>query len=222
MKYLRVIIDIVVWFCIGVLLVGIPTLLFHTKPKEKVVPVRISPIVRLVKDGKTFCSGVVIRRDLVLTALHCVSSPVMFSAPVLDADAIEIRGVDNKPLNAFGHVVNAREQLDQAIIQGNFESFQPMKVTMTVSDLLTYQKKGEHFMACGYPLGGGLFCQNVFFDSNKEFMWAMHGVILPGMSGGPVVAQDGSVVATNDAVEGELSIVAPVWNIDGMYPEAKK
>lgn len=220
-KLLQAATDLGVFAILFLLVIGLPFLLKPHAPPDKKVPVKISSIVRLVRDEATFCSGVVIRHDLVLTAYHCVAEVTPFGSTSLRDEPVEIRAEDNKPIQVWGHPVAARPQLDQAILIGNFGLFEPRRVEMNIRQLLSYQKRGLPLMACGYPMGGELFCQTVLFDSTKDFMWAVKGLLLPGMSGGPVSVDD-AVVATNDAVSGEYSIVAPVWNLNTALPEEEK
>ena len=43
-------------------------------------------------------------------------------------------------------------------------------------------------------------------------MWILKGELLPGMSEGPMMMDDGTVIAINDAVENEFSVVVPLFN----------
>src|ERR1700692_2509663 len=59
----------------------------------------LRPIVRLTKNGRTFCSGTVINSHTIVTAAHCVVQENPFEAltgPTLK-DEIEIRENDNLP-----------------------------------------------------------------------------------------------------------------------------
>jgi V8-like Glu-specific endopeptidase len=205
-------------FCFTVVMIVV---LLSRKSSQPNISVRLSPIVRLMSNGETFCSGVVIRKDIILTAAHCVAETSPLGNKHVNTGSIEIRGEDNKPVNTFGRVVSLRPKTDQAIITGSFILFEPRNTVYSVEELVKLQQKGNKFVACGYPLGGDLFCQSVFFDNNNGFMWAVKGVLLPGMSGGPVFSDAGLVIAINDSVNGELSMISPTWNVDTMFPKNK-
>lgn len=179
-------------------------------------PVKLSAIVRLVRDGRTFCSGVVIDKTTILTASHCVISSDIFGGVRLNTAEIEIRAPDNRPLGVVAQVKPSAIllQLDRAILKGDFTQFEPAGYINDVQENVATRIKDNVFMSCGYPLGGKLFCTKTVFVSNYGFMMEVKGVLIPGMSGGPTFTSDGRVVALNIAVEGEFSIISPVYNVN--------
>ena len=42
----------------------------------------------------------------------------------------------------------------------------------------------------------------------------LQAAVIPGMSGGPVLLRDGTVVAVNVAVDGNRAVVSPIYNLD--------
>lgn len=183
-----------------------------SKPKET----KLGSIVRLVREGRTTCTGVVVSEDTIITAMHCVVIEGPFG-PMINPSEIEIRDATNTPVSAYGKPIGARQQLDQAVIHGDFQKFAARKTITGVSELNKLAKYDVTLVACGYPLGGALHCNNLQFKELYDFFWATNGLLLPGMSGGPVMLEDGTVVALNVAVTKDKSIVSPIYNIELLY-----
>lgn len=191
-------------------------LLFAVK-KEK----GLDPIVRLVQDNHTFCSGTVVNDTTIITAAHCllVLTPMggmMNSAP------IEIRTNENKPLGIWGSAYYATTQMDQGLVKGDFRKFDPKAYISDPEVLAKLRKRSPKFTSCGYPLGGNLFCTTIDYKGQFDFMWAGTGILLPGMSGGPSMLEDGTVVAVNVAVNGNEAFVSPIYNLDFSFPISLK
>lgn len=194
-------------------------IIFKPAPVHVKKPKVTDAIVRLVTRGATFCTGTVLSNTTVLTAAHCVVEQREFSAPEIRKN-IEIRPADNSAVGAFGRVTTVRYQLDQAIITGDFSEFHSLRFIPDVGALNTEAIKRSKLTACGYPLGGKLFCATIYFKDLENFMWKVKGeTLLPGMSGGPVLLSNGDVVATNVAVEDDHSIVSPIYNLDDSIEE---
>lgn len=177
------------------------------------VKVDTSSIVRLVDpNGNTFCSGTVINATTIATAGHCLymSMGLFGTAPMFDK--VEVRDAKNNSLGVVGFPGAFMPQLDQAILKGNFKLFKPMKIVTDPEELTKLRKEGTEFTACGFPMGRELFCTALVFVQPVAFFWAAYGVLIPGMSGGPVI-YNGQVVAINSAVEGAYAIVAPTYNL---------
>jgi len=176
---------------------------------------KLSPVVRLTTpDGRTFCTGTVVNPNTIVTAAHCV---VQELAPgtgfMIVAQGINIRAVDGKDLGISTVTVFASPQMDTAILEGDFRLFEPRAMITDVTKLTEIVSKGAVFTSCGYPLSGPLYCSKTKYIGRINFMWLVSGVLLPGMSGGPTMLEDGTVVAINDAVTGEFSVVVPTYNL---------
>lgn len=170
------------------------------------------PIVRLVSStGATYCTGTVVSDSVILTAAHCVveETPI---GPMLRAPSIGIRGDDNADLKVLAYPLSVSPQLDQARLTGNFSTFQHTPYISDITRLLKIARKDQVFKACGYALGGPLQCNTLLFKDIYTFMWSTKGVLIPGMSGGPVFFGD-SQVAINCAMDGNEAIVSPIYNI---------
>lgn len=201
-------------------LLGMGWAILGSKPVSLASPAdKLGSIVRLTQNGRTFCSGTVIGAHTVLTAAHCVllAEPTAMTSPTYRSN-IEIRPSDDEPVNVKATVSYVRPQVDQALLRGNFEKFTVRHYISGVKELTILRSTGV-FTACGYPLGGPLYCGPFYYKEPDNFFWKGAGVLLPGMSGGPMMDADGNVVATNVAVEQSYSIVAPLYNLDqGVRP----
>ncbi len=187
-------------------------------PESK--PKGLDPIVRLNQGNQTFCTGTVINDTTIVTAAHCVL--MEFFGMVMARPEIEIRPKSNLNIMVIAHPTYITTQLDMAILKGDFHLFQPKGYTSTINKLMELQKPGKEFMSCGYPLGGDLQCTKTIYIQRDNFSIRVHGLLLPGMSGGPTMDSDGNVIAINNAVDGQDSIVTPIYNIDFNMAELPK
>lgn len=173
---------------------------------------RLGAIVRLTTEGRTFCSGTVISSHLILTAAHCVSTESSFGT-VTTSNNLNIRADDNVDRGVLAKVVYVHAQTDHAILLGDFSLFGTLPlVTDPVALTAIRNKTSPMFVSCGYPLGGNLYCTDAWYVAPIQFYWAVDGVMLPGMSGGPTL-YNGTVIATNFAVEGAIATVSPTYNV---------
>ncbi len=168
-------------------------------------------IIRLVEDGHTFCSGTVVASNLIVTAAHCV----LMETPIgyMKRDNIEIRPSGNQNLGTTGTTIYATPQMDQALIYGNFKSYEVRRFISDPSALQPYRMKHTKFISCGFPLNGDLYCNETIMDSPNDFFWSVDGVLIPGMSGGPTMLPDGTVIGVNVAVSKDKSLISPIYNI---------
>jgi V8-like Glu-specific endopeptidase len=207
---------IVVLFLVGADLRYIYSLHYRTPS----VSTKLSPIVRLVRNGRTTCTGVVVSPTVIITASHCVLEDTIVG-PMINEEPIEIRNNDNLPTKIMAKPYAARVQLDQALLFGDFSRFEARAVMTDVRELNKLAHEGQIMTACGYPMGGPMYCSRMHFNELYDFMWAVTGILIPGMSGGPVMLSDGTVVAINVAVHGDQSIVSPIYNIDMNFKDKK-
>lgn len=170
-------------------------------------------VVRLVTKGKTHCSGVVFDKNTILTAGHCITVDTI-SGPMLTGELIEIRTNDNRPRGIYGKALSADLRLDIGIIEGDFSALPAGKFNTTPEESVRERVAGFRYISCGFPKGKNLFCTPMIFIKNHGFCLAVKGVLIPGMSGGPTMLEDGTVIAINDAVEDDFSVVCPIYNVD--------
>ncbi len=196
------------------LLIGLVTIALTPIKIERGVK-GLNPIVRLVaSNGRTYCTGTVIDPTTVVTASHCVTvqDPV-FGVTFPNPDPIGIRAEDNEDRKMFARTYTISPQLDHAVLKGSFPGFQYPVYTTDIKELNELTKNNAHSLkACGYPLGGNLYCTKLEFMNYNVFMWSAKGQILPGMSGGPVF-YSGKFIAINVAMEHDHAIISPIYNV---------
>jgi V8-like Glu-specific endopeptidase len=199
---------------IGVILFNTVRILSAPEAPKTTVATYTQSVVRLALNGRTFCSGVVIDKNTVATAGHCLieCEPLLGFCQV-QSNPIEIRTSDNK-LIALGKAKSVTQQLDRGIIKGDFSRVKPAPYISDVTKSIGTRKVGMQYMSCGYPLGGALYCSKTIYLRNIGFQVAVDGVLIPGMSGGPTMLEDGTVVGVNSAVSDDFSIISPIYNID--------
>src|SRR5271165_464611 len=184
------------------------------------VPSKYGSIVRLTREGRTFCSGTVISSSLIITAAHCVMEETPFGLMISTRD-IEVRPRNNTDLRVEAATVYASHQMDSAVLHGDFSDFNNRELITDPAILTNIRSHTTKFISCGYPLGGDLYCNYTSDPFPDNFAWKVSGVLIPGMSGGPTMLEDGTVVAINIAVEREHAVVSPTYNLLSFIKEQK-
>lgn len=161
-----------------------------------------------ITDGNGVCSGFVVDRNYVITAAHCIG---FFSRKFL---------VFNSYMS-IAKLVGMDRGLDIAVLSGDFSKFSSRRSKFYTNGM---ENKKEKYKACGYPRGQRfLYCAKLKLDGKHgNFNLAM-GDIFHGMSGGPVVDQDGNVVGVISAImknngKAVLSNIIGIPSIFGISP----
>lgn len=154
----------------------------------------INPIVRLHdKDGRFFCTAIVVDIYHALTAAHCVTK---FTGSVTPEDIIVKSNTDE--FITYSQAESADSFKDSAIIRGDFRT-----VRSAHADLVGKLQPvvGSIIKACGYPSGQyELYCVEATVVGNVGFRIKAKGLpLIKGMSGGPVI-YNGVVIGVNSAV----------------------
>lgn len=193
----------------------------HTKAEPNTTIDVKQAIVRLTSEGRTFCSGTVINDTTIVTAAHCVTAQSLFGS-TLSGETINIRQNANVDLGITAKATYADSKLDRALLTGDFSKLPKAKYLSNIKQLSALRIKDSSLVSCGYPLAGDLYCSEMTYLKLTNFMWLVHGLLLPGMSGGPTMLPDGTVVAVNTAVDEDNSIVSPLYNVDFNLTTATK
>lgn len=178
----------------------------HPKAESK-----LPYLVRLhdKRTGRFFCSGSVVSDKYILTAAHCVVMEIPMFGVMLNPEEIEVRTVDGSPTGVFVRAKGAQVQADLALLTGNLQGFEHIHVATLPNEIIkSFQT--QHLVACGFPYGGRLYCNQLQFEGTYAFSMRATGYLFPGMSGGPVIDLDtGNIVGVNSAAGPGFVLIAP-------------
>jgi S1-C subfamily serine protease len=134
-------------------------------------------------DGKIYCSSFVIAKDTVQTAFHCVAS---------SDGQLTVAGDPQVEL------IYADPKLDSAVLRVLTKELQPLKAA--VNSVLP----GEKVIGIGYALGLRklTLVEGLAQEATARYL-ITEPMVIPGMSGGPVLNANGEVVAMNHMSYGE-------------------
>lgn len=177
---------------------------------SKTMPKEAEPAVVRLHDleGNFFCSGVVVGKKTLLTAAHCIDTMPKYEV------AMEVRAADGKRTGVLAWVAGANGRADFAVVKGNFSRFNRQKhITDPKQIFLNLFNPKKKYMTCGYPWGGELFCMTVKNLGTYRFHISGKANLYPGMSGGPIIDEQGNVVAVNSAMYETFALFAPIVEI---------
>jgi hypothetical protein len=144
-----------------------------------------------------------------------------FGGAELKSELIDIRTDENFDMNVRAKPTWVTTQLDQGVLKGDFSAFQRRNFNTDIHGILNTRNTGESYISCGYPMGGKMVCTNFHYKEFYGFAWRGDGVLIPGMSGGPTMTKDGTVVGINIAVQDADALISPIWNLDLHFQEEK-
>lgn len=188
---------------------------FPPEPVSPVVPEvsLFSPVLRVTiklnNTNRTMCSAFIISQSIAMTSAHCIISNMIQS--LSNQNKTHFQGLQ---------VVSKDIDRDIAILKGDFSKYKSFKLLLGKSGFEEFNKT---YTTCGYPYGGKLICNKTMILSNQITEIRGTGIIMPGMSGGPVFdTETMEVYCVNKAVFQGFSSCAPLVNILewlGIIPE---
>lgn len=168
-------------------------------------------IVRLhTLDNRFFCSGTVISDRYVLSASHCL---VNVLGKMRDE---KLYIVSQDRMNVQEAIPVAVESMtDLALIEGDFRTFNKMKVLVDPGDL----NLNDNFKTCGYALGSPqITCYPINIKGNQYFSLLGDSILFKGMSGGNLFDLDKNlIVAINTAVTENGTIFSPIVGLFTLF-----
>jgi V8-like Glu-specific endopeptidase len=146
--------------------------------------------IRIYRGKQFYCSGVVIGKNYLLTAAHCLVDPDGFKTK----EELRIESIDKK-LSVPAKAVGINTRMDWGLVAGDFSQFSSAILESVNFEVL------DKVLMCGYPQGATmLHCMVNTPYMNDYFFIKCKGIVFPGMSGGPVFDGEGHVIGLNVAV----------------------
>lgn len=111
--------------------------------------------------------------------------------------------------NVIAMALDGDSNRDFGIIMGDFKKFNKLPIR---TDFVV--KLGDNLRSCGFA--GGRYpaiCIDFKAAGQLNFYYAGKSMIVPGMSGGPVVNENGEVVGINSRVQDGASLMAPTHGL---------
>lgn len=180
--------------------------IFHNNDKKA------NPIVRLqTLDNRFFCTGFVISDLYMITAAHCL---VDFTGR-MRSEKIRVMSSDQM-FAVEGTPIAIENVSDLALVKGDFNGFNKIKVLTNANDLFPLSAK---YKTCGFPLGVyEITCYPTQITKNNLFKLQGTGILIRGQSGGPVIdLEKNMVVALNTAVDENGILLSPIVGIFSMF-----
>lgn len=126
-----------------------------------------------------------------------------------DIDTFKVETIGGKDIKVKAKARFKHKRRDYGIIKGDFKKFNKLKVKsgFDVESL-------DVLRSCGYPgIADVPKCIDFTAMNQMGFSYMGRSMIVPGMSGGPVIDADGYVVGINSSVLKSFSIMEPTIGI---------
>jgi S1-C subfamily serine protease len=114
-------------------------------------------------------------------------------------------------MNLYATLAGANPRQDVAILEGDFRAFAKLAIETDPNAIEASFTQSKRIVACGYPAGGKLNCNQVTSSYFFQFFYRGKAHLYPGQSGGPVFDMEtGKIIAVNTAVHEDSVILAPL------------
>jgi V8-like Glu-specific endopeptidase len=172
-------------------------------------------IIKITMENGGSCTAFVISDKIALTAAHCVLECSMFGCKIVKGKlSVYNSEGKNTGIKALPVRKNIDGRMDFAAITGDFSKFNKIKVLISDTYLADGLLSDSSVTHCGYAQGNfPPVCTEGSIIKRSGFQMETDGVLIPGMSGGPVINCDGVVIGINSAVKEETSVYCPTFGI---------
>ena len=183
--------------------------------------IKYRPIIILAtEEGRGFCSGTIIDNHYILTAAHCLVD----EDGHLKREPVQLLSDVGEKTEVMALPAGVNLKIDYGVLTGNFGQFG--KLPADFYDI-PFVDKTASYITCGFPsVQHHLTCGQLLMPMPMMFQYAFQGMLFPGMSGGPVLANvNGALVifGVNSAVFGSEDvkshnvIIAPLTGLLGSF-----
>lgn len=170
-----------------------------------------SPATIRIGAERASCSAFVITDDYALSALHCMTHPLVLMTrqiPVYKPNSNEIAQIARVKFPII-------KDIDMALIKGDFSHYDKFNYNDQVINL----DEKNIYSSCGFPFGSkNLVCNPISPYENYHEVYKAKGFIIFGMSGGPVInLTKNLVVGVNVGLADGFVAFAPIISLNALF-----
>ncbi len=207
--------------CLGCSVFQMPLRPLSTEEISQRFELALNGTVALIRDnGQAFCSGSWISNTEVLTARHCVDEGDQYRVGAYwDYDY-----ATNTWRNTYAFELDRVSETDDVAVLRQMEPVERIPHT-NLSLLDRRPLVGERVFAIGAPMGFGYFHAEGRVIApmrigaiNPQDRWTQHSATThPGMSGGPVLTEDGQILCVTSFIIWGKPTLAGCVHIDAVH-----
>lgn len=128
---------------------------------------------------------------------------------VAKADRFKVLTLDGSNTKIVATAQYANERRDYGFVKGDFKKFNKLHIAPGFP-----VKPNNMLQSCGYAgLNSPPVCIDFIAIGKSTFDYAGLSMLVPGMSGGPVIDKDGRVVGINSSSPGKFAIMVPMLGV---------
>lgn len=162
---------------------------------------------------KGTCTAFIVREKIAITAAHCISWNKKGKS-----EKFKVYNINGEYTGVKAQAWWVADRRDIGLIQGDFKAFNrmPLKAEWDV-------KPYDIMRLCGF-FGSVLppTCNNFIALGNKGFRYAGIGVVIPGVSGGPVIDHRGYAVGVASSVGDREVYMEPLLGILNLIDDEQR